>query len=144
VLADLNLKELLVRLLQSQRLLRGKRDMASETNNNRIQFVLHYINAHLMDKILINELCRKAYLSRNAFFIWFREQFGITPVDYINNERMKLAKQMLAEGRYNVSQVSMLCGFSDVNYFVRMFKKVEGITPGAYLACLKHNTLIVS
>jgi AraC-like DNA-binding protein len=84
----------------------------------------------------MDHLSRKAYLSRNAFFKWFREQFGITPLEYINRERIKLAKQLLADPRQSVTSVSLQCGFSDVNYFVRLFKKAEGITPGSYQACL--------
>ena len=136
IFADLNLKELLIRLVQSQHLEQIKTEGGMHSNKGRLEFVLHYIHEHLTSKILINDVCRKAYLSRNAFFKWFKDQFGITPVDYINNERIKLAKQLLGEGKYNISQISSYCGFSDLNYFVRLFKKVEGITPGAYKSCM--------
>jgi AraC-like DNA-binding protein len=136
IFADLNLKELLIRLLQSQHLQQVRMDNHGSNNKGRSEYVLHYIHEHLTDKILVNDVCRKAYLSRNAFFKWFKENFGITPVDYINNERIKLAKQLLAENRKNLSQISVCCGFSDLNYFVRMFKKIEGITPGAYKGCI--------
>lgn len=137
IYADLNLKELLIRLVQSQHLEQVATEAHANNNKGRQQFVLHYINENLTHKIQVNELCRKAYLSRNAFFKWFKEQFGITPLDYVNNERIKLAKQLLAENRHSIGQVSAYCGFSDVNYFVRLFKKIEGITPGAYRECVE-------
>jgi AraC-like DNA-binding protein len=137
IYADLNIKELLIRLIQSQHLEQVAGMANNNSNKGRLQFVLHYIHENLTDKILINDLCRKAYLSRNAFFIWFKEQFGITPLDYINNERIKLAKQLFTENRHTISQISAYCGFSDVNYFVRLFKKIEGITPGTYKGCLQ-------
>jgi len=136
IFADLNLKELLIRLVQSQHLEQISTEAETDNNKGRLQYVLHYIHENLTHKILMNDLCRKAYLSRNAFFTWFKEQFGVTPLDYINNERVKLAKQLLADNKYSISQISACCGFSDVNYFVRLFKKVEGITPGAYKECL--------
>jgi AraC-like DNA-binding protein len=136
IYADLNLKELLIRLVQSQHLQQVKTEITHSGNKTRLQYVIHYIQEHLTDKILINELCRKAYLSRNNFFKWFKEQFGVTPLDYINQERIKLAKQLLAEPNRNVTSVSSLCGFTDVNYFVRIFKKLEGITPRAYQGCM--------
>ncbi len=136
IYADLNLKELLIRLVQSQHLEQVTKEANADSNKGRRQFVLHYIHEHLTHKIQVDELCRKAYLSRNAFFKWFKQQFGITPLDYVNNERIKLAKQLLAENRHTISQISAHCGFSDVNYFVRLFKKVEGITPGAYKGCM--------
>ncbi|MBO9658661.1 MAG: AraC family transcriptional regulator [Chitinophagaceae bacterium] len=132
IFADLNLKELLIRLVQSQHLQQVAIESIDHTNQSRLHFVLHYIHEHLTDKIAVDSLSRKAYLSRNMFFKWFKEQFGVTPLDYINRERIKLAKQLLADKRNNVSSVSMQCGFTDVNYFVRLFKKSEGITPGVY------------
>jgi len=143
IIADLSMKELLIRLVQSQHIQQVKNESLTNSNRGRLPFVLNYINEHLTDKILVNDVCRKAYLSRNSFFKWFREQFGITPVDYINNERIKMAKQMLAENKHNIKQISLQCGFSDVNYFVRTFKKIEGITPGAYKACLNKTDGII-
>jgi AraC-like DNA-binding protein len=136
IYADLNLKELMIRLVQSQHLQQVITESSAQNNNNRLQFVIHFIHENLTDKILIDQLCRKAYLSRNHFFKWFREQFGVTPLEYINQERIKLAKQLLTQKGKNITQVSTLCGFADVNYFVRIFKKMEGITPGVYQACL--------
>ncbi len=132
IFADLNLKELLIRLIQCQHLQQVADEAGTDANKGRLHYVLHYIHEHLTGKIQVNDLCRKAYLSRNAFFKWFKEQFGITPVEYINHQRIKMAKQMLVNSKYNISQVSYYCGFSDVNYFVRAFKKIEGITPGEY------------
>jgi len=143
IFADLSMKELLIRLVQSQHIQQIKNEALTNSNKGRLPFVLSYISEHLTDKILINDVCRKAYLSRNSFFKWFREQFGITPVDYINNERIKMAKQMLADNKYNIKEISMQCGFSDVNYFVRTFKKIEGITPGSYKACLNKTDGII-
>ena len=137
IYADLNLKELLIRLVQSQHLQQVKTEITHSRNKTRLQYVIHFIHEHLTDKILIDELCRKAYLSRNHFFKWFKEQFGVTPLDYINQERIKLAKQLLAEQQKSITNVSALCGFTDVNYFVRIFKKIEGITPGVYQGCMK-------
>ena len=132
VYADLNLKELLIRLIQGQHLFKVSRDSRLDSNMTKLHFVLNYIQEHLSEKIPVDVLCRKAYLSRNQFFRWFREQSGFSPLQYINIERVKLAKQILADPRNNLQTASMLSGFSDVNYFVRVFKKIEGITPGVY------------
>lgn len=132
IYADLNLKELIIRLVQSQYLIRMASEAEDHTNQSRLHFIIHYIHQHISDPIRIEQLCRKAYLSRNAFYRWFKEQCGLTPVDYINKERIKLAKQLLASSDRTITDVSMECGFSDVNYFVRLFKKTEGITPGSY------------
>lgn len=136
IYADLSLKELLIRLVQSQHLTQVALESSDLGNHSRLHHVLHYINEHLTDRISMDSLCRKAYMSRNAFFRWFRQQFGLTPLEYINRERIRLSKQLLSDPRNSVTTVSQQCGFSDVNYFVRLFKKSEGITPGMYQGCL--------
>lgn len=138
VFADLTLKELLIRLVQSQYMHQVAVECDDRKKKDRMHYVLHYIHEHLTEKIAVDVLSRKAYLSRNLFFKWFKEQVGITPLDYINNERIKLAKQLLANSQNTVSSVSTQCGFSDVNYFIRLFKKTEGITPRAYRDCMIH------
>ncbi len=132
IFADLNLKELLIRLMQSQHLTQVMTESAVSNNQSRQHFVLNYIREHLTERISVDTLSKKAYLSRNLFFRWFREQFGITPLEYVNRERITLAKRLLSQSDNTVSRVSELCGFTDVNYFIRMFKKVEGITPKTY------------
>ncbi|SIS72979.1 transcriptional regulator, AraC family [Filimonas lacunae] len=135
IYADLHLKELLIRLIQSQHLQQVDTAKSVHQNKSRLHYVLHYIHEHLTEKIAIDALSRKAYVSRNIFYKWFKEQFGITPLDYINRERVKLAKQLLVQQQNSVQAVSNMCGFSDVNYFIRVFKKTEGTTPKAYQSC---------
>ncbi len=140
IFADLSLKELLIRLVQSQHLEQVYAESSEIQNQTRLHYVLNYISGHLTDGIVVNELSRKAYMSRNLFFKWFKEQVGITPLEFINNERIKMAKQLLKDTRTSVTAVSMQCGFTDVNYFVRLFKKTEGITPAVYRTCVMSNS----
>ncbi|MEX6689165.1 AraC family transcriptional regulator [Danxiaibacter flavus] len=138
ILADLNLKELLIRLLQSQQLEQVYTESKTNSNHSREHFVLNYIQEHLCEKIHVATLSRKAYLSRTIFFKWFKEQFGTTPSEYINRERIKLAKQLLTNPEHNVHTVSTMTGFIDANYFIRVFRKLEGVTPKTYKDCLEN------
>lgn len=137
IYADLNLKELLIRLLQSQHLTQVSQEAADKKNHSRLHYILHFIQQNLTEKIAVDTLSRKAYMSRNEFYRWFREQFGVSPLEYINRERIKLAKQLMADQQNSITQVSHQCGFTDVNYFVRLFKKAEGVTPGSYRTCIR-------
>ncbi len=137
--ADLNLKELLIRLIQSQQLKKVSVESFQNDTESRLHYVLHYIQEHLTEKIAVDALSRKAYLSRNIFYKWFKEQFGISPLEYINQERIKLAKKLLSVDGSNIADVSDQCGFSDPNYFIRLFKKEEGITPKNYQRCVQQH-----
>jgi AraC-like DNA-binding protein len=142
IYADLNLKELLIRLVQSQYLKRVEIDV--NKNANRQHFLIDYIHGHLTEKLGADTLSRKAYMSRNEFFRWFRQQFGISPLEYINRERIKLAKQLLSNENKTVTETAYQCGFTDVNYFVRLFKKSEGITPGTFKDIVVRESLVLS
>jgi AraC-like DNA-binding protein len=137
IYADLSIRELLIRIAQNQHVQHQANGSTHNSNNSRLHFVLQYIHDHLTERIEVDTLSRKAYLSRNIFFKWFKEQFGITPLEYITRERIRLARELLAQEKYSITQVSLQCGFTDVNYFVRTFKKSEGLTPGAYRDILR-------
>lgn len=138
IFADLALKELVIRMVQSQHLKQVYTETALNPNRSRLHYILDYIREHLTEPIQIDQLSRKAYLNRNIFFKSFKEQFGITPLEYINRERLRIAKQLLSDPGNSIKNISLQCGFSDVNYFVRLFKKKEGITPGDYQAACMH------
>jgi AraC-like DNA-binding protein len=144
IYADLSLKELLIRLVQSQYLKRVETDKNEKKNSSRQHYLLDYIHGHLSDKLGVDALSRKAHMSRNEFFRWFRQQFGISPLEYINRERIKLAKQLLAIKNTTVTEAAYQCGFTDVNYFVRLFKKSEGITPGTFKEFAIQDSLVLN
>lgn len=138
IFADLSLKELLIRLLQSQHLYQVAESSSTQANKSRQHQILNFINHHLTEQIIIDDLSKKAHMCRNDFFKWFKQQFGITPLDYINRERIKLAKRLLNDTNKSITAISYECGFSDVNYFVRLFKSKESITPGKYRECIEN------
>lgn len=133
VFADLALRELLVRIIQSQNLLElAQLNSTKVTISQRFEYIVRYIKEHLCDKISIEHLCRLACMSRANFFRYFKQEFGITPIDFINSERLKLAKELMSRPDESIRDISLSTGFSDVNYFIRTFRKMEGITPGEY------------
>ena len=130
VLADLTLKELLVRIMQSQNLKTVNDEIA--TNHNPLAYVIGYIKANLNEKISIDSLSNKACMSKATFYRLFKRELGISPNDYILAEKMNKAKELLARPGNKIAAISYELGFSDSNYFIRAFKKIVGVTPGAF------------
>ena len=54
---------------------------------------------------------------------------GLSPVEYRNNLRLQSAKLKLESGEYNVSETAEACGFSNLSFFIRLYKKTYGCTP---------------
>lgn len=59
----------------------------------------------------------------------FREYIGMSPIEYRNDLRLSRARNMLQSGEYNVSETAELCGFSNLSFFTRLYKKKYGHTP---------------
>ncbi|WP_421938738.1 AraC family transcriptional regulator [Pedobacter sp.] len=131
VLADLTLKELLVRIMQTQNL-KTISDDANNLNNNPLAYVLNYIKTNLNEKISINSLSDKACMSKATFYRLFKRELGISPNDFILTEKINKAKMLLSQPGSKVASISYELGFSDANYFIRTFKKLVGITPGVF------------
>ncbi|WP_443946310.1 AraC family transcriptional regulator [Pedobacter sp. AW1-32] len=131
VLADLTLKELLVRIMQTQNL-KMVNDQGYNLNQNPLAFVMGYIKANLGEKININTLSDKACMSKATFYRLFKRELGISPNDFILKEKINKAKTLLVQPGAKVASISYELGFSDSNYFIRAFKKIVGTTPGAF------------
>ncbi|TCC89521.1 AraC family transcriptional regulator [Pedobacter frigiditerrae] len=131
VLADLTLKELLIRIMQSQNLKAVNDDQVGQ-NHNSLAYVIGYIKANLNEKLSIDNLSSQACMSRATFYRLFKRELGISPNDYILTEKMNRAKELLSRPGAKIAAVSYELGFNDSNYFIRAFKKIVGITPGNY------------
>jgi len=130
--ANLVLQELLVRLMQTQARKVLMSNYRKHSNNNRLAYVIEFINKNLQDNITIKTLSQKAYMSEPHFFRCFKQQFGITPVDYINEQRIKAAQMMLHAADRTITEICFSCGFNNLNYFLKLFKRYTGLTPVQY------------
>ena len=89
-----------------------------------------YIDEHLEEKIGLNDICNEFFLSKNSAYQLFRNEFNTTVNGFITQKRLNHAQELLqTKPELNITQVSLLCGFPDYNYFIRLFKKQFEITP---------------
>lgn len=77
----------------------------------------------------IDDLAELCHLSKFYFCRVFKEVMGDTPTNYINNHRIRIAKAMLRDKSKSIQQIATLCGYNDVSYFYRCYKKVTGQAP---------------
>jgi len=134
VLANLTLKELLIRIMQMQNLHVIKDNLNQLSAGNRFAYILQYIKAHLTEKLSIDTLSQMAYMSKASFFRAFKCELGVSPVDYIIKERIHLAKQFLQNPYCSIADACFKAGFNNQHYFSRAFRKIEGTTPSIYKA----------
>jgi AraC family transcriptional regulator len=132
ILAGLALRELLIRLMQTQARLFFETNYKSMATSNRFAHIMQYIKESIREKIDVNKLSDKACMSRASFFRKFKEEFGYSPADYILKERIQLAKDYLRNPINSVTQACYMAGFQNLTYFIRAFKKEVGTTPKAF------------
>lgn len=132
LIASLALKELLIRLSQTQ-----ARDMLEKTykelaSGNRLAHVVAFIKSNIREQLTLEDLASKACMSKAHFVRTFKQELGQTPMEYVLNERLKLARNLLQMGGLQIQEVAMMSGFNNISYFIRVFKKEFGRTPKSY------------
>ena len=96
----------------------------------KFQRVLTYIENNYMQAISLEDLATTTGFTPKYFCKFFRFMTGISPIDYVNKYRIEKACEELLNSDFHVSDISLRCGFNDISYFIRIFKKCHnGMTP---------------
>ncbi|MDR1692041.1 MAG: AraC family transcriptional regulator, partial [Oscillospiraceae bacterium] len=94
--------------------------------------VKRYTEKHFTENISRDDIARAVMLSSDYVSKLFRSETGCYLKDYINELRIKRAKELIAEGRLNISEVAIEIGFDNFSYFSTLFKRIAGVTPSEY------------
>jgi AraC-like DNA-binding protein len=130
-LADLTLQELLIRIIQTQTA-KAIDDGVYTDPNNPITQVVEFIRMNLKENISLKRLSEKSCMSTTSFYRLFKRELGMSPIEFVLHEKIRCAKKLLKNPTIQINEVCYLSGFEDANYFIRLFKKHEGITPKQY------------
>lgn len=95
----------------------------------RLQAALAEMNDHFNQSESVAHYAELCSMSEVNFRRLFREYTGMTPVEYRNSLRLNSARSKLQSGEYNVSEAASLCGFTNLSFFIRLYKKKFGHTP---------------
>ncbi|GAB3961765.1 hypothetical protein GCM10028805_61400 [Spirosoma harenae] len=132
VFANLVLQELVVRLMQTQARTLLLSPDSSYSNMNRLAHVAQHIAKNLHRNLQIKELADEACMSEPTFYRTFKQTFGLTPVDYVNQQRIDLASRLLRTTTRCLDDISLQCGFNNPTYFMRLFRRQTGFSPSQY------------
>lgn len=97
-----------------------------------LQEIKNYLDTHYRQKITLDELAALFYIDKYYLTRIFKRCFGVTIQSYLLEKRITHAKQLLRFSDKTVEEIAFECGFGDVRYFCRVFKKAEGGSPGTY------------
>lgn len=100
-----------------------------DKNVPKLKSVLFFIRENFDKPITLDDMALSAGMSSKYFCYFFREMTGKTPVEYLNSYRIEKASRKLLNTDLSVTDIAFLCGFNDLSYFIKTFKKIKGITP---------------
>jgi AraC-like DNA-binding protein len=95
----------------------------------RIGKVIDFMELHFANKIYLDTLAEMAFMSTRNFQRIFKKAVGSSPSNYLMQIRLQLARRLLRETDFSVAEIGSDSGFGDANYFIKCFKKENGITP---------------
>ena len=112
------------------------RDEADRKNRardlERTKLILSYIDENYKEAISITDIASYCGFSESHFMRFFKNTMGVSFVSYLNDFRLNVAARLLSTNDESVLSVAENCGFFNLSYFNRMFKKKYGVTPSRY------------
>lgn len=109
--------------------------------SREIRVMLRYIEEHLTESITLQAAAREAGLSYHYASVLFKDQMGIPITEFIQREKINLAKKYLTVDGMSIYETSQKLHFCSQSYFTKIFRKNAGMTPKEYLRRYKEGTL---
>jgi len=100
----------------------------AESSNKVIKSVIHYINNHYTEKITLDAICEKFFLSKYYLCHIFKDATGLTVHEYVKRKRLALSREYVREGK-TLTEAAILSGFSDYSSFYRAYMKENKQNP---------------
>ncbi|MGP4077087.1 AraC family transcriptional regulator [Halobacillus sp. K22] len=125
------LRELEENVIQSY-MTRLQRAQEEPVHSPLVERSKHYIFQNLSEPLSLQEIAAEMNVHPNYLSGVFKKEAGVSISHFINQERIKEAKEMLSISDFTLLDISMKLGFNSQSYFTRVFKKIEGIGPNEF------------
>jgi len=102
--------------------------------NYMISEALEFINNNYHNNISLDDVAKEINMSYHYFSKFFKESIGKNFIDYLTELRIEKSKEILKSRDVSIKEVCYEIGYSDPNYFSKLFKKITGMTPSEYKA----------
>ena len=94
---------------------------------------IRYIQQHLYEKCSLKDVAAEVNLHPNYLTAKFKSEVGILMTEYIINQKMEEAENLLNNSAYSISEISEMLGFNSLSYFAKLFRKKYGCTPREFI-----------
>jgi AraC-like DNA-binding protein len=132
VMLNCHIAELLGYLVESRGAAQSRPREQADNERSRIGSAIDRMSADLKHSWRVGELARLCSMSERHFFRGFKMTVGLSPIDWLRRERIRLAQRKLLNGGHSVKEISDQVGYNDVFFFSRDFKRQTGWSPSEY------------
>lgn len=108
------------------------REFSQPKYSQHTQQIINYILFHFQMDLSPETIAKAIGFSPNYISRKFKQETGISLMQYITEHRIRTARRLLIETQLTVREISSYVGIPDWNYFTKLFKKAEGVTPSKY------------
>ena len=103
-------------------------DASATDNSSFVNEAIQYMNDHLADQISLEEIANHAHMTKYHFNRMFQKRTGLSPWDYFTKLRIEHAAHLLITTEKTVTEIAPECGYQNVNYFHKVFRKYVGVS----------------
>lgn len=107
--------------------------------STRIRTAIDFINVHYQRSISLQEIADACHFSPNAFCRWFKQNMGLTFVEYLNKVRLTQACQLLMSTDWPIGRIAIQTGFENISTFNRLFQQKLQTSPSKYRGNIPNN-----
>lgn len=101
-----------------------------------------WIRSNCHRQITIHDIARSVNYNTEYLSSLFKRETGFTLVQYLNKSRIEISKNLLSANNISIKEAAYSCGFNDEKYFMKIFKRFEGMTPMQYKSAFYKNILM--
>lgn len=103
-----------------------------EDFSTSVSLVKNYIDVNYAADITLGSLANLAQRNKSYLSHSFKETYGKSPINYLTNKRMEIAKTLLGTSTYQINEIANFVGYTSSSYFTEVFRKKSGVTPSEY------------
>ncbi len=124
-----NVKEIFEKLLKENA---GPDTDSGENKSDKVRFAQRIVKRNYNKSLSLQDISKEVFLSYKYLSRVFKQKTGKTFSDYKMELKISSAKQYLTESNYTLSQIAYMVGYQNPDSFMKMFKRVTGLTPSEY------------
>ncbi|WP_414584054.1 helix-turn-helix domain-containing protein [Scytonema sp. PCC 10023] len=99
---------------------------------HKLKRAIAYIQEYLAENVSLEAIANELGMSRYYFVRLFKQSMGVTPYQYVLQQRIERAKMLLKQRERAISDIALECGFANQSHFTKHFRQFTGMTPKAY------------